>query len=459
MGCLAGADPVNHLRASLVSSSVRPYDPIRLRIGHPSISLLAPHLRVPVAARDRSAVPAERRASGARSGGDGYGAAAIDDLEAGVPSGGYGRCGGGPPGLPEGRLLNPRTLRPWKDALPVPPEVTAGTLADDGLAMAPGAHRFHSDLPAVPTWGYGIGAVQASYLGPTVRARRGQPITFTATNDLGRHPLTIDPTLHGAVPGDAEAPRTSLHHHAGYTEPGSDGYPEDTFVPGEDHVYRYSNDQQAGPTWFHDHALGITRLNVYAGLAAAYLIEDEVTDGFSGVPATYGVDDFPLVLQDKAFDRRTGALHYPAAWVPEFFGNVPVVNGAILPNLSVGRGLVRLRLLNGSSSRFYRLSLSNPRVPVFQIATDTGYKPSTPLAAIELAPVSGPRSSSTSHARPARCSWSTRSCRQRSVRHRAPWASYCGSRSPRTRCRCRVRSLRRGSLACRRWRSPPRVGT
>jgi FtsP/CotA-like multicopper oxidase with cupredoxin domain len=365
----------------------------------------------------------------------------------------------GPPGLPEGRLLNPRTLRPWKDALPVPPQVTAGTLADDGLAMAPGAHRFHSDLPAVPTWGYGIGAVQASYLGPTVRARRGQPITFTATNDLGRHPLTIDPTLHGAVPGDAEAPRTSLHHHGGYTEPGSDGYPEDTFVPGEDHVYRYSNDQQAGPTWFHDHALGITRLNVYAGLAAAYLIEDEVTDGFSGVPASYGVDDFPLVLQDKAFDRRTGALHYPAAWVPEFFGNVPVVNGAILPNLSVGRGLVRLRLLNGSSSRFYRLSLSNPRVPVFQIATDTGYKPSTPLAAIELAPVSGPRSSSTSHARPARCSWSTRSCRQRSVRHRAPWASYCGSRSPRTRCRCRVRSLRRGSLACRRWRSPPRVGT
>jgi FtsP/CotA-like multicopper oxidase with cupredoxin domain len=264
-------------------------------------------------------------------------------------------------------MLDPASIAQFIDPLPVPAVWSTSELAARGLTMAPGAHRFSSSLGETPTWGYG----GAAYLGPTIQAQKGSPVSFTARNRLGPHPLAIDLGLHGPTVEDIDRPRVSLHLHGGYTEPASDGYPEDTFRPGEDHVYDYAEDQQAGTIWYHDHALGLTRLNVYAGLAGAQLIRDSDTE--VGLPD--GEFELPIVIQDKRFlvDTLAGTnpLAYPAPWAPEFFGNVAVINGVAWPNAAVARGWYRLRLLNGSSSRIYHLALS-PGRPFVQIGTDTG---------------------------------------------------------------------------------------
>ena len=267
-----------------------------------------------------------------------------------------------PPAAP---FLSP-TLARYVDALPIPPVLPAATLATTGLTMAPAMHSFHRDLPPALTWGYN----GASYLSPVYEAMRGSPVSFTAVNALGPHPLanSIDFNLHGAVTSDAVAPRVSVHLHGGNTEPGSDGYPEDTFVPGQTHPYDYNNNQEAAGLWFHDHALGITRLNVYAGLAGVYLLRD-ANELSRGLPS--GPYEIPLVLQDRTLNAN-GSLFYPQRpWMPEFFGDVATVNGKAWPNLDVDRGLYRFRMYNGSNSRFYRLSFSN-RMPLYQIGTDGG---------------------------------------------------------------------------------------
>ena len=262
-------------------------------------------------------------------------------------------------------FLDPASLSRFVDPLPVPPTLTTAGLAADGLTMAPGTHRFSSQMGWTSTWGYG----GASYLGPTIEARIGTSVEFTARNHLGRHPLDIDLGLHGPDAEDVERPRVSLHLHGGYTEEQSDGYPEDTFRPGEDHVYRYAEDQQAGTIWYHDHALGLTRLNVYAGLAGFHLLRDDEAE--DGLPA--GPFEIPIAIQDKRFlvDGDRNELFYPAPWEPEFFGDVAVINGAAWPTTVVARGWYRLRLLNGSSSRIYHLSFA-PRRPFLLIGTDTG---------------------------------------------------------------------------------------
>jgi spore coat protein A len=218
-----------------------------------------------------------------------------------------------------------------------------------------------------PTWGYG----GASYLGPTIEARSGDPVSFVARNRLGAHPLGIDVSLHGPDAEDSLRPRTSLHLHGGYTEEASDGHPEDTFRPDEDHAYNYAEDQQAGTVWYHDHALGLTRLNVYAGLAGYHLVRDPQAE--AGLPD--GEFELPIAIQDKRFlvdaAQGTNPLYYPSPWEPESFGDVAVVNGAAWPNADVARGWYRLRLLNGSSSRIYHLAF-DPGRPFLQIGTDTG---------------------------------------------------------------------------------------
>ncbi len=170
---------------------------------------------------------------------------------------------------------------------------------------------------------------------------------------------------------DATQPRASLHLHGGYTEPESDGYPEDTFRPGEDHSYRYENDQAAGSIWYHDHALGLTRLNVYAGLAGFYFVRGEADASLPG-----GEFEIPLVLQDKRIHAEDAGgayrLAYPYPWEPEFFGDLAVVNGKAWPYRDVTRGWYRLRVVNGSSSRFYHLAL-DPFRPFLQVGSDTGF--------------------------------------------------------------------------------------
>lgn len=158
---------------------------------------------------------------------------------------------------------------------------------------------------------------------------------------------------------------------------------------GDHTLYPYSNHQPAGTIWYHDHALGITRLNVYMGLAGAYVISDPANEP-AGLPS--GVDSFgtsldiPLIIQDRMFDVQ-GQFYYPALainptihpfWVPEFFGDTMLVNGKIWPYLDVEPRAYRFRLVNGSNARFYELSLWNlitglQGPTMNQIATDVGY--------------------------------------------------------------------------------------
>ena len=150
-----------------------------------------------------------------------------------------------------------------------------------------------------------------------------------------------------------------------------------TASTGEDFVtktFTYVNDQPASLTWYHDHTMGSTRFKPYLGLAAAYLIFDNVDNGTTingqKVPAGYGKYHLPLVIQDKQFNAD-GSLFYPTEgispthpiWVPEFFGDTPVVNGKAYPFLNAEPRRYRLRLLNGSQARFYNLQLKVGETP------------------------------------------------------------------------------------------------
>jgi spore coat protein A len=154
--------------------------------------------------------------------------------------------------------------------------------------------------------------------------------------------LPIDTTIPGAEPPTPTV-RTVVHLHGSETLPESDGYPEAWFTNGfrqtgpffTDRVYHYPNDQQATTLWYHDHALGITRLNVYAGLSGFYILRDDHEDSLD-LPK--GDFEIPLVIQDR-FLNSDGSLLYPVVtpgdpdprvppiWIPEFFGDTVLVNG------------------------------------------------------------------------------------------------------------------------------------
>ncbi len=274
-------------------------------------------------------------------------------------------------------------LTKFTEQLPIPPAMDLTGGGSPSLAMAShSSHQFHAQLGAAATFGYD----GADYLGPTLLVRQGQPVSITFPNNLGAHPLagSIDTTLGGAVAADKTTPRASVHVHGGLTPPQFDGHPQDTYLPGSSKTYTYPIGQEAGTVWYHDHALGITRLNVYAGLAGFFLIRDQFDTGLAGnplgLPAPYGTYELPLVLQDKTFNAN-GTLFYDTAgvnpavhpqWVPEFFGDVAVVNGKAWPNLTVAAGLYRFRIVNGSDARFYNLRLSVNQAAIIQIGTDGG---------------------------------------------------------------------------------------
>jgi FtsP/CotA-like multicopper oxidase with cupredoxin domain len=177
----------------------------------------------------------------------------------------------------------------------------------------------------------------------------------------------------------------TVHVHGSEVEPESDGNPNSWFTPGfvlkgegwRKQVYHYVNNQEATTLWYHDHALGITRLNVYMGLAGFYLIRDPLHEPV-GLPA--GPYEIPIVIQDRSF-YTDGSLAYDEEgvnplihpfWVPEFFGNTIVVNGKVWPYLNVEPRKYRFRFLNGSNARFYNLKLPK-RGSFIQIGTDGGY--------------------------------------------------------------------------------------
>jgi spore coat protein A len=176
-----------------------------------------------------------------------------------------------------------------------------------------------------------------------------------------------------------------VHLHGGHVPPQSDGYPEATILPGQAVTYPYPNAQEGATLWYHDHALGVTRLNVYMGLAGMYLIRDAAETGLN-LPR--GPFEIPLVIQDRSF-KADGSLEYPEAWEEEFFGQTVLVNGKVWPYLDVQPRKYRFRILNGSNSRTYILALDSGR-PFYQIGTDGGLL-EKPVELAQLALTAGER--------------------------------------------------------------------
>lgn len=338
-------------------------------------------------------------------------------------------------------------------------------------------------LPATTVWSYGSQSARGALHYPafTVEATAARPVRVTWVNGLvdsrGRylpHLLPIDPTLHWANPPGGVAGRDSrpdfaatpgrytgpvpfvTHLHGGHTTEEADGYPEAWYLPdarniprgyarvgslyerfesayadrvGErwdpgSAVFEYDNDQAAATLWYHDHSLGLTRANVYAGPAGFYLLRGGDHDLPPGVlpgpapqrgdPAGVRYHEIPIAIQDRSFNAD-GSLFYPDSraffdgyagpfipdsdvspiWNPEFFGNTMVANGRSWPDLVVERRRYRLRLLNGCNSRFLILKLATSAtvrpaaaaLPLWQIGADGGFLTTPmPLEQVLLGP-------------------------------------------------------------------------
>jgi spore coat protein A, manganese oxidase len=327
-------------------------------------------------------------------------------------------------------------------------------------------------MAATTVWGYGSAPHRGTFNYPafTIEARIDRPVRVKWINDLvdrnGRylpHLLPVDPTLHWAnppggihgrdsrpkfqsTPGPYRGPVPIVTHlHGSHSTEESDGFAEAWYLPHATNipagyarvgsfyeefrakfkarwhqnwppgtaVFQYQNDQRATTMWFHDHTLGMTRLNVYAGPAGFYLLRGGSSDLPKGVlpgpaprlgdPAGTRYYEIPIAVQDRSFNRD-GSLFYPASrrffdgfggpyiprsdispiFNPEFFGNTMVVNGRTWPALAVEPRRYRLRFLNGCNSRFLLLKLVSdplaPRpakaaVPFWQIGTEGGFLP------------------------------------------------------------------------------------
>jgi spore coat protein A, manganese oxidase len=307
-------------------------------------------------------------------------------------------------------------LRKWVEPLPVPPVLDGmgGGKSFTIAARESTSWKFHPDLPATRTWGYWSDSPEAGlpYLGPTIVATRrpndtvDTSVTVEWRNEIETAFLPNDPSLMGAVmPGDP-APIVT-HLHGGENHPQFDGTPLQWFTKGGangphyvTNRFTYYNEQRASMIWYHDHALGNTRTNVYAGLAGIYLIRDDEDTGEVGNPLGLpaGPYEIPLVLQDKTFNAD-GSMFYPTQgvtayhpqWVPEFFGDVAVVNAKIWPFVDVEPRRYRLRIVNGSQSRFYNLQFVNEHsgkaLPFAQIGADGGLlRAPVPMTALLIAP-------------------------------------------------------------------------
>lgn len=170
--------------------------------------------------------------------------------------------------------------------------------------------KIHRDLPPTTFWGYeGISP------GPTFEVRSGEPIAVEWANSLpAQHLFSVDHALHGAGPDIAEV-RTIVHVHGAKVPPESDGNPEMWITRGQSKTCVYPNGQDAAGLFYHDHAMGITRLNAVAGLFGQYLIRDAAEDALH---LPYGPYEIPLCLYDRLF-QIDGQLQYPKApWTSEY---------------------------------------------------------------------------------------------------------------------------------------------
>jgi spore coat protein A len=263
------------------------------------------------------------------------------------------------------------------------------------------ARQLHPELPPTPLWAYDDGsglAGQAGSFGMAIVAQSGTPLDVSFTNNLrDTYPSWI-PVDRRLTPGLDNKVRLMTHLHGAFVKADSDGNPAITpngFARGDTQTVHYTNQQPENPAallWFHDHGLGTTRLNVFAGLAAAYILRDGFDTGEEpnpiGIPGS--AYEIPLVIQDRQFNTD-GTFLYPtsdipgATWVGEYFGDVMLVNGKVWPYLDVEPRLYRLRILNGCNARILNLEVGGPNL--WQIGAEGGlWDIPVPVRHLALAP-------------------------------------------------------------------------
>jgi spore coat protein A len=363
--------------------------------------------------------------------------------------------------------LDPTTITKFKDPLVIPPVMPHETKTTAVTDYEIAAKQFDQQvlptgLPKTTVWGYGRakdplpGSGKAStYNFPafTIAARSNEKVRVKWINGLVDskgaylpHLLPVDQTLHWANPaGPIDSRGTAVtpykgpvpfvtHVHGAHVASTSDGYPEAWFLPNANNIpsgyktkgtnygtvsatdpgaaiFEYTNDQRASTIWYHDHAMGITRLNVYAGLAGFWILRDAEEDALNlpgpapkaGDAAGASYYEIPIAIQDRSFNKD-GSLFYPdnraffdgfkgpyvpktkvsPIWNPEFFGDTIVVNGKTWPYLNVERRLYRMRLLNGCNSRFLILKFNKSGIEFNQIGSEGGLLPGAPVKLTQL---------------------------------------------------------------------------
>lgn len=248
--------------------------------------------------------------------------------------------------------------------------------------------KFHRDLPPGPVFAYGTSKQAASVPGPTIEALRGTDTYVTWQNHLpSKHILPWDPTILTAIPSTKKGIPTVVHLHGAIDEPESDGNPNSWFTIGFEETgptwskktYHYRNLQQPGNLWYHDHAMGLTRVNLLAGLSGAYIIRDHDVEAPFELPSG---DEFdrPLIVFDRRF-RTDGTIYMNSTgnnpsihpqWRPEYFGDTIIVNGKVWPRMQVRRRKYRFRILNACNARYLRLFFTNG-LGFTHVASDSTY--------------------------------------------------------------------------------------
>jgi spore coat protein A len=244
------------------------------------------------------------------------------------------------------------------------------------------ARQLHPNLPPTPFWAYddgsGLGG-QAGSFGMALVAETSTPIDVTYTSNLPEFYPDWIPVDTRLTPLGNHV-RMLTHLHGAFVAADSDGNPWITpngLGMGEMQNAHYPNEQPATLMWFHDHYLGATRLNVFAGLAAGYILRDQYDTGMEPNPIDIpgGAYEIPLVIQDRQFSSD-GKFYYPTSdiedviWVGEYFGDVMLVNGKVWPYLDVEPRMYRFRILNGSNARIMTLDLSG--LDFWQIGAEGG---------------------------------------------------------------------------------------
>lgn len=247
---------------------------------------------------------------------------------------------------------------PFSTPLPIPRLIDFAKKGNAGkLKAAPGRHAFLRGKPTL-TYGY-----SAPILGPVLRVRRGDEVELTVENALD-------------VP-------TTVHWH-GLLVPGeADGGPQQLIAPGRAWRPVLKVDQPAATLWYHPHPHHDTGRQIWMGMAGMLIVSDE-TESHLGLPHAFGIDDLPIILQDRSFGTD-GSLDYGSSPLDTIYGargDTVIANGAIAPFARVPPGVVRLRLLNAANAQNFELRFRDRRT-FFVIASDAGFL-AAPVPVTEL---------------------------------------------------------------------------